>query len=822
MLLSGLLFAAAGCLATLGFLILRAQPRNHVNRWFAGLALPGALWSLAIALVRLDASAELALRLAFASASLALPALLCFSYCYPYRPHWFPPPVLPFSVAIGSVFAALSFLTDFIAYDAHVTAGGYARKTGGLFLPFAIYCLCTSACALLLLIIKWRHAKGLARVQLQYVVAGAGLAVVGGTTTNLLLPLITGRSTYGPFGPLFLLVLVASVAHAIIRHRLMNLRLVLHRSLVIATATVMSLLPVGIFLLLFGKRISSHFEVGEVLIFLASIIAATLLVPPTRDVASRLLDHYAYRTHTNFQQTVRDASKRLTRLLDLRGLGSFIVAVITRSIEPEGTALYITLDSKLTRSETCISHGAAAFTAPEFVDDLLLWELTTRMDLLVVEELGREPAPRRRQLQREFDKLGWALVLPLLSEDKVIGAIVVGPKLSGDPFYPQDLDLLMTLATQAGIAVKNAQLYTQVVLANKYIESIVATIESGVVAVDASGHIAMFNRAAEQLTGLRADDVRLQPVERLPAELGALLQATVAEGREHTQPEIALPDGTTTRPVICTTSPLCDPAGAILGAVAVFSDLTPLKQLEHERRRAERLSYFEILASSLAHEIKNPLVAIKTFAQLIPQRHRDEHFVQEFSRIVTREVGRMERLIERLRTLSRPGDRSKQPIDVREPLHHALELLRPAFDEKRIALRVDLASEAGIVLGDPNELEQLFHNLLVNAHEATPPEGAVAVEVSVGAGQVVVTIADSGPGIPPDLLEQVFDPFVTTKPRGSGLGLTIVAGIARAHQARLRVANRPGGGAVLTMEFPLPTRTDAEKEVPGNGMNACA
>src|SRR5881397_1100858 len=94
--------------------------------------------------------------------------------------------------------------------------------------------------------------------------------------------------------------------------------------------------------------------------------------------------------------------------------------------------------------------------------------------------------------------------------------------------------------------------------------------------------------------------------------------------------------------------------GAIVGAVSVFSDLTPFKQLETERRKAEKLAYVETLASGLAHEIKNPLVAIKTFAQLLPRRRSDEQFVDNFSRITTREVARIEELLARLRTLGQP------------------------------------------------------------------------------------------------------------------------------------------------------------------------
>jgi signal transduction histidine kinase len=313
----------------------------------------------------------------------------------------------------------------------------------------------------------------------------------------------------------------------------------------------------------------------------------------------------------------------------------------------------------------------------------------------------------------------------------------------------------------------------------------------------------MFNRAAEQLTGLAADRVKSGAVTSLPACLGDALAGTLRDGTARTSPEIELPSGAGTRPVICTTSPLIDPSGTVLGAVAVFSDLTPLKELEIERRRAEKLAYFEVLASGIAHEIKNPLVAIKTFAQLLPRRKDDERFVQDFGRIVAREIGRMEHLTDRLWTLSRPGERPRHPVDVRAPLADALEFLAPAFEEKRVRLTTRLGEVPGVVIGDAGELEALFINILQNAYEATPPGGTVAVELSVAKDQVAVAISDSGTGIPTELLERVFEPFFTTKGHGSGLGLTLCAGIAQSHGARLRAAHRAGGGTVFTLDIPL-------------------
>src|SRR2546428_11150737 len=129
-----------------------------------------------------------------------------------------------------------------------------------------------------------------------------------------------------------------------------------------------------------------------------------------------------------------------------------------------------------------------------------------------------------------------------------MGAIVVGPKLSGDPFYPQDLDLLMTLPNQAGVAVKNAQLYAQVVLANEHLNNIVSTIESGVIAVDATGQVTLFNRAAELLTGLPAERVRHQSVGVLPAGAREVLTGDGIGGGARTPPGVSLSDGSTTPP----------------------------------------------------------------------------------------------------------------------------------------------------------------------------------------------------------------------------------------------------------------------------------
>jgi PAS domain S-box-containing protein len=491
----------------------------------------------------------------------------------------------------------------------------------------------------------------------------------------------------------------------------------------------------------------------------------------------------------------------------------FITQTVARSTEAEGAAVYLKYEPDFGCAIATRRHDGSHFDAPETAMREVVEALEWLKEPLVTDEIVRAATtPAERELAEQLTQANWSLVLPVISDSGLIALIAVGPKLSGDPFYPQDLDLLMTLANQAGIAIKNARLYAQVVLANEYIENIVATIESGVIAITSAGRIAMFNRAAERLTGLTADAVKGQPIEGVQACLSEPLLATVADGQARTNPESELVAADVRRPIMCTTSPLRDPEGVVLGAVSVFSDLTALKELETERRRAERLAYFEILASGIAHEIKNPLVGIKTFTQLVPRRHADARFIDEFTRVVGHEIERMERLLERLGALSRPGRRPQYPLDVRAPIAQAVEAMQPTFDEKGITISAVLGDATCLVRGHHEELQQLFLNLVINAHEATPPGGSVHIDVTYEAQRVIVTVSDTGPGIAPELVERVFDPFFSTKQRGSGLGLAICAGIAQTHGARLHASNRPGGGARFSVEFPVapqPAKVDA-------------
>jgi signal transduction histidine kinase len=725
-----------------------------------------------------------------------------FTYVFPTPTPRLPRWTVVASLALGSLLALLSAATSLVYYEPVITSEGFARKSGPLYPAFAVYCLLVWILALATLFGKWRHARGVARVQLQYVAWAFLLSGLGGMTTNLVLPWLTGRSTYSWFGPYFGVVLIGLIAHTIIRHRLMDLRLVIHRGLAGTIAALLALIPVALLVGLIWPRLAERLDAGELVVLVAAVFAVGLVSPFARSGAAQLLDRYVYRTHANYQRTVREASTVLTRVLNMDELLSVLTTTLRQAIRPEGLAIYAAQNAQLVRVAETRPLERGRFELPDELPRIIADRLAGAKDAIATDHY-RAANGSTSEPQAQMQDLNWAVALPLLAEDRLIGAIAIGPKLSGDPFYRDDLNLLMTLANQAGVALKNAQLYAEVVVAHEYSARIVTSISSGVVAVNSAQEITLFNDAAATLTHLSSSDVDHRLALVLPQPLRDVLRTSLSKGMAVSIAEVTLSAESGNAPVTLTASPVRDLSGAIVGAVAVFSDLTPVRELEMERRKAEKLAYFEMLASGVAHEIKNPLVAIKTFVELLPRRQSDVEWMDSFRRVTLREIVRIEHLLERLRALGAPSTRPHVRLDLRAPVGEAIEFLRPILAEKGTSLTAKMPMDAVTIVADHDGLKQLVLNLLLNAHEATPPKGVVTVELGSESNAATLTVIDTGDGIPAELLGQIFDPFVTTKPQGTGLGLAISAAMAALHGGTLRAVNNPDGGARFTLTLPL-------------------
>jgi PAS domain S-box-containing protein len=367
--------------------------------------------------------------------------------------------------------------------------------------------------------------------------------------------------------------------------------------------------------------------------------------------------------------------------------------------------------------------------------------------------------------------------------------------------------------------LQNAQLYQEIVSIKEYNERILARMDSGVVAVRDDGVVTTFNPAAERITGLAATQVLGRSLDQLDTSLGAVLRGSLA-GQPEAEAEVSLrhPDGRTL-PLLTHGSALYDRSGHIRGAVAVFNDHSRLKALEEDKRRADRLAAIGALATGIAHEIRNPLVAIKTFAELLPDRGDDPEFKSTFAKVASKEVHRIEELLGRLRALAVPAVATFHPLDLAGPLVETLDLIRGEADRRRVRIVSELEPELPAVLGEADQLKQLFLNLFLNALEAMGTGGTLSVSVRAEQGRrpagargipgrptadlVTVRVTDTGPGIPREDLTRIFEPFFTTKTHGTGLGLAICRGIADAHRAGLWAEAGPAGvGTAFVLRFP--------------------
>lgn len=225
------------------------------------------------------------------------------------------------------------------------------------------------------------------------------------------------------------------------------------------------------------------------------------------------------------------------------------------------------------------------------------------------------------------------------------------------------------------------------------------------------------------------------------------------------------------------------------------------EQLRKQVERTERLKAVATLAAGMAHEIKNPLASIKTFAEYLPEKFDDPAFREKFAKIMGQEVDKMNALVQRLLEFAKPSPPQLGPVKVSDAMKETLEFIHGTLLNRQIQIDASL-SEDDEVKADAAQLKQVFLNILLNSVEAMDHPGRITISTARENGHLQVTVADTGPGIAPKDLQHVFDPFYTTKPGGTGLGLSVVHSIIRQHGGRINVKSTVGKGTTVEIQLP--------------------
>ncbi len=229
----------------------------------------------------------------------------------------------------------------------------------------------------------------------------------------------------------------------------------------------------------------------------------------------------------------------------------------------------------------------------------------------------------------------------------------------------------------------------------------------------------------------------------------------------------------------------------------------PAPAAAEKMERLDRLANLGVLSAGLAHEIKNGMVAIQTFVDLLLEKNQDA----ELGYIVQHELKRINAIVSQMLQIAAPGPASFQTVHIHQVLDHSLRLLRPPISAKMITVEKNYRADADTVRGDDAQLQQTFMNLLLNAVEAMGPNGTLTLGTEISAGDdgartLQIQIQDTGTGIAPENVARLFEPFFTTKKNGTGLGLAICHRIIHGHQGTIRAQSQAGKSTTFSISLP--------------------
>ena len=347
-------------------------------------------------------------------------------------------------------------------------------------------------------------------------------------------------------------------------------------------------------------------------------------------------------------------------------------------------------------------------------------------------------------------------------------------------------------------------------------ERIVESIRSGVVTTDLQGRIYTFNAAAEEITGHRQSAVRGKEASIFFGELQQRIEeSTRATELGKTNPRFEsdcfTAEGLRLR-LGYTMTPLFSEAGESTGMVITFQDLTQIRALEETSKRQDRLAAIGRMAASIAHEIRNPLAAMRGSIQMLRSEMEGESAETELMEIILRESDRLNRIITDFLTYARPRSIVNATVDIGDLVKQTFTLLRhsPEVKDSQI-ISEDIPSEPLFAEADAEQMRQVFWNLARNALQAMNQGGTLQAEVRNGSkGRVRITFSDTGRGMSPQQVEHLFEPFSSTT-GGTGLGLSIVYQIVRDHGGTITVRSREGLGTTITIELPAVAKTEEKQ-----------
>jgi signal transduction histidine kinase len=600
---------------------------------------------------------------------------------------------LLFSIYILSlIFIILDFTPLFIKDVKPILSFRYYGIPGTIFPLFVISFIGITGYSHYILIQHLKRSEGQVRTQVKYLLLATIIGFLGGVSTFL----PNFNVEIFPFGFYLISIYVGIISYAIVKHRLMDISIVLKKGTTYALLMLLLFVPSSLLIILFQKLIYGHIHyLFSGFVFSLLLVVAVLfnrIKPHTEKAVEQLL----FKNRYDYRETLGRFSKAMVTILDLQSLSKRIVETITQTMGVEKASLFLWNEEKGGYSLFESKNIKMTATTPLLSkNDPLPHYLEKIAEIIIREELAKGAIiSELNEVTKKMSLLEAEVSIPLILKGELIGMINLGYKFNKDIYSHEDIELLSTLANQTSVAIENARLYEDLKRSKSYI------------------------------------------------------------------------------------------------------------------RRADRLASLGTLTAGLAHEIRNPLVAIKTLIQLLPERLDDEEFRDQFLKIAAGEVDRISSLVNELLEFARPSDPKLELEDIDTILDGMILLVSTETKKKQINIIKDYAPNLPPLHIDREQIKQVFLNILLNAIEATIENGKITVKTRSfmkpgGELYLQIEFNDTGCGIPGEYIEDIFNPFFTTKSTGSGLGLSISNQIIQDHRGYIDVESQLGKGSSFFINLPV-------------------
>ena len=507
-----------------------------------------------------------------------------------------------------------------------------------------------------------------------------------------------------------------------------------------------------------------------------------------------------------FTQVAKEFAKALAAGFDLPRVLDLFLDAVAEMARPSRSAILLA-----DQAGRQYRVGAYRGLAPHVVDALTLpadsglplW-LTVEGRLMQIDEAYARPADAAaRELARELAVLQAVVAIPLISHGELVAILTLGQRITGGAYSRGETEILFNLGTHLATAIRDIRVHHLLQYQKEFNERILARMSNGVLTIAPDETVVIMNRRAEEILGMSARDVLAKDLRVLPSPLGDLLFETLTRGRQVTRTEVQL--ALRNLPLEVSTYPVMGDGTEPLGAVLVFEDLSAQRQLTMEKRAAEQLQLLTRVVARIADEIKNPLVSINAFMELIGERYDDPTFRQQFSTVVGRDVRRLVQIFDKLAALVNEGDYKRELTDVRATVEECLaelgaQALPAANGEARLLSFADESTQKHVtatlshegssflVTGDRSMMKKAIAYLVWYLVRKTPgAEAKIAVSVSrLGTDdRLRITVASRSAEVRAEELRGIFDPIQVVQENLIDVGPCVSQRIIEAQGGRL-------------------------------------